>query len=109
MGKIFINFIVMISVLLTGCSNDGVKVKVNGESKIISKSALGLVSLKNRLPVKSSVPATEIADIKIEHNGILHEVFIVGGSAIVYFNDGDTKQYEISLGELQKIQEEIKR
>ncbi|MCU7667748.1 hypothetical protein [Bacillus thuringiensis] len=108
MGKIFIGFIVMISVLLTGCSHNDVQVKVNGKSKVISESALRLVSLKNRLPVKSSVPATEIADIKIEHNGILHEVFIVGGSAIVYFNDGTIKQYEISLNELQKIQKEIR-
>ncbi|MDA1675610.1 hypothetical protein [Bacillus cereus group sp. TH152-1LC] len=108
MGKIFINFIVMISVLLTGCSYNDVQVKVNGKSKVISESALRLVSLKNRLPVKSSVPATEIADIKIEHNGILHEIFIVGDSAIVYFNDREIKQYEISLDELQKIQREIK-
>lgn len=108
MGKIFISLIAMISIFLTGCSHDDVQVKINGESKIISKSALRLVSLKNRLSVKSSVPATEIADIKIEHNGTLHEIFIVGDSAIVYFNDGAIRQYEISLDELQKIQKEIK-
>ncbi|GAB6439869.1 hypothetical protein CON36_32910 [Bacillus cereus] len=108
MRKIFISFMVMFSILLFGCSHDNVQVKVNGKSTLISKSALRLVSLKNRLPVKSSVPATEIADIKIEHNGTLHEIFIVGDSAIVYFNDGAIRQYEISLDELQKIQKEIK-
>ncbi|MDA1675611.1 hypothetical protein [Bacillus cereus group sp. TH152-1LC] len=108
MGKVFISFIIMINLFLAGCSNDNVKVTVNGEPKVISENVLEMISKKNEIAVKRDINPNQKGDIEIKYNGILHKIFVGKNSAIVYFKDEKITQYEISLDELREIQERIK-
>lgn len=109
--KSFVLSIFLLIAFLFGCSENNsssVEVIFNGEVKTISNDVFSLFSNKNAPPLKSAISPSEIGDIEISSNNITYKIFQRENTFIVYFNDGDIFQYEISIIDFNKIKNSLK-
>lgn len=104
-------FITLLITILIGCSqasNSLIEVNINGEVKQLKDDVFSLISKKDQPTVKLAINPQEKGDIEIVKENITYKLFEKGNGAVVYFNDGEITQYEISKDELNKIKEAIK-
>lgn len=107
MKKLMLGLVIGLS--LVGCSNEPVKVTVNGEEKVIPEKVYRILTKTDELPVKLAISKFEKGDIEIIHNGTVHKVFIRYGSAYVQLTkNGTFGLYCITNEELKQIIKAIK-